>query len=61
MIGEITWPNDEENIINNVGRYAKENMVEFVAEYIAGKMNGREYPKDIDALYQKWGGPQLFK
>ena len=37
-----------------VSNYATTNPIEFVAEYITGRMNGQTYPKHIDELFEKF-------
>ncbi len=38
----------------------KHNLNEYVAEYIAGKMNNAQYSEAADNLYKKLKGPDLF-
>lgn len=52
---------EEKKIASLVSEYATEDKTEFVAEYIAGRMNGETYPDEVDSLYQKYKGPDLFK
>ena len=51
---------EEKPIIQMVSDYATNNVGEFVAEYISGRLAGKTYPKVVDALYKKYGGPDLF-
>lgn len=51
---------EEKPIIQMVSDYATNNVGEFVAEYISGILAGKTYPKVVDALYKKYGGPDLF-
>ena len=51
---------EEVPIIQMVSDYATNNAGEFVAEYISGRLSGKSYPKVVDALYKKYGGPDLF-
>ena len=51
---------EEKPIIQMVSDYATNNVGEFVAEYISGRFAGKTYPKVVDALYKKYGGPDLF-
>lgn len=51
---------EEKPIIQMVSDYATNNVGEFVAEYISGRLAGKTYSKVVDALYKKYGGPDLF-
>ena len=46
--------------MKNVSDYAATNKLEFVAEYIANKMQGKTFNKDTVELYKALGGPNLF-
>lgn len=50
----------EEYTAGIVSVYAMTNPKEFVAEYISGRMYGIKYPIEVDDLYKKYGGPDLF-
>ncbi len=49
-----------EDLATIVSGYAKVEIDEFVAEYIAGKLSGKKYPKEVDKLYEQYGGPNIF-
>ncbi len=51
---------NEKKVISNVSKYATMNINEFIAEYIAGRMQGKTYPKEVDELYRKYNGLELF-
>ncbi len=55
-----TISNEEKAIVSEVSGYSKENLNEFISEYIAGRMDNNKYSKEVNALYKKCGGPDLF-
>ncbi len=42
---------------NQVSNYATKNSLEFVAEFFAGRLYGRNYPAAVLAAYTGYGGP----
>ena len=50
----------EAALIKTVSEYAANNMDDFVAEYITGRLAGKNYLKQVDELYEKYKGPNLF-
>ena len=42
----------EKNIFGRVSNYASTSPLEFVAEYIAARMNGTKFPKAVNDQYQ---------
>lgn len=50
----------EAALIKTVSDYAANNMDDFVAEYITGRLAGKNYLKQVDELYEKYKGPNLF-
>lgn len=61
MANEKDLTDDEKYIIRkNIGGYAARNFDEFIAEYIAARLDGVEFSKDIDDLYKSLGAPELF-
>ena len=50
----------EAALIKTVSEYAANNMDDFVAEYITGRHAGKNYLKQVDELYEKYKGPNLF-
>ncbi len=46
--------------VKKVSKYAVKNASEFIAEYIAGRLNGQEYDEDTTKLYKQYLGPDLF-
>ena len=50
----------EAALIKTVSEYAANNMDDFVAEYITGRLAGKNYLKQVDELYEKYIGPNLF-
>lgn len=59
---EDTFPDleKEKEIMKEVSEYAAEEPTEFVAEYVAGRMAGKKYSAEVDRLYKKYKGPELF-
>ena len=51
LLKDVRWQGDEEQIASKVSRYATQNRNEFIAEYTAGVMAGKNYPEDVDNLY----------
>jgi len=49
-----------DDISQEVSDYATSNKNEFVAEYIGGRLEGKNYSSKITALYREYGGPNLF-
>ena len=41
-------------ITGKVSAYAKTNPIEFIAEYVAGRMNGYDYPTEVKECIQKF-------
>ena len=50
----------EAALIKTVSEYAANNMDDFVAEYITGRLAGKNYLNQVDELYEKYKGPNLF-
>ncbi len=50
----------ERNIAKEIGGYGCDCPVEFVAEYVAGKLEGKTFSAEADELYKKFKGPELF-
>ncbi len=65
-IGSIIEPifnpklEEEKEIISQVSKYGTLNINEFIAEYIAGRLSGKNYPKEVDKLYKQYNGIELF-
>lgn len=55
-------PNEQESkIMKRVSRYADKNRNEFAAEYIANRLLGTTYDKEVIQLYKETGAPDLFE
>lgn len=52
-------PEAEKSAAAQVSKYAMVNPLEFVAEYGAARMCGLKFSKDVDDLYEKYGGPKI--
>ena len=53
-------PTEEElPVVQSVSKYAVNNIGEFVAEYIAGRMSGKKYSEEVDDLYKKYANEDL--
>ncbi len=50
----------KEYIRSKVSNYAADCGTEFVAEYIAGKIEGKTYPYDVNRLYKKYSPVDIF-
>lgn len=44
---------------SKVSNYAKTSPLEFKAEYIAGRMSGKQYSQDVNDMYAEFDGPNL--
>lgn len=51
---------NETNLMKTVSEYAANNLDDFIAEYITGRLASNGYPKETDELYKKYKGPNLF-
>ena len=49
-----------QRIAAKVSNYATYSVDEFLAEYVAGRMDGHKYAEGVNSLfYILWGGPQI--
>jgi len=51
---------EELETMKKVSNYATKNKLEFIAEYIASRLEGRIFDEDVIELYRSLGGPNLF-
>lgn len=57
----LEFSDEEKEIIKEVSEYSTADMTEFVAEYIAGRLENKHYSPQTDKIYKDLGGPNLFK
>jgi hypothetical protein len=49
----------ERTVAQRVSRYAMEDVGEFVAEVVAGRLAGRKFDEEVLRLYKDLKGPNL--
>ena len=56
----LSFNEQGKTMVSKVSAYACDNPAEFLAEYVAGRMDGHKYPQGVNALFNVlWGGPKI--